>query len=298
LATKPSPTIYLAGICMKIIKFDQGFKLDDPNSYWGDPSYQLEPGDPGYIPPIPLTKQTPKRRKRMKRDSWYPLRAAAQVICLANLGTKLPGYSALLGLSAPELAALLADINWVIYLIKDWLPSVRAFAPACTDATKEAQLGDGLVLMVLPVYTPPALPMGTAPTNTGALNRIFTAVATLKKHPACTETVATDLGIIGSEMTGPDYATLAPPFKLNLIPTGVEVLWTWGGFGEFLDMCEIQVDRDGTGYKFLATDTTPGYLDTFPRPAVLTKWKYRLIYRVGDDQVGQWSAEKSVAVGG
>ena len=31
---------------MKTILFDGGFVLDDPNSYWGDPSYQLEPGDP------------------------------------------------------------------------------------------------------------------------------------------------------------------------------------------------------------------------------------------------------------
>jgi hypothetical protein len=32
---------------MKTIRFDSGFYLDDPNNRWGNPSYQLEPGNPG-----------------------------------------------------------------------------------------------------------------------------------------------------------------------------------------------------------------------------------------------------------
>jgi len=47
-----------------------------------------------------------------------------------------------------------------------------------------------------------------------------------------------------------------------------------------------------------AFDTTPGYTDTCPPPATLVKWKYRAIYRVGDQQVGQWSNEMSITVGG
>lgn len=33
-------------------------------------------------------------------------------------------------------------------------------------------------------------------------------------------------------------------------------------------------------------------------PATPTKWKYRAIYRVGDHQVGVWSNEVSVTMGG
>lgn len=32
--------------------------------------------------------------------------------------------------------------------------------------------------------------------------------------------------------------------------------------------------------------------------ATLAHWKYRVIYRVDDAQVGQWSTEVSIAVGG
>jgi alpha-D-ribose 1-methylphosphonate 5-triphosphate synthase subunit PhnI len=62
-------------------------------------------------------------------------------------------------------------------------------------------------------------------------------------------------------------------------------------------MLQMQVDR-GQGYVDLAYDTTPGYTDTHPFPATLTTWKYRAIYRVGDAQVGVWSAEMGIAVGG
>ncbi len=56
--------------------------------------------------------------------------------------------------------------------------------------------------------------------------------------------------------------------------------------------------RDGKGFVFLTYDTTPNYTDTHPLPATPTKWKYRAIYRVGDAQVGLWSAEVGIAVGG
>lgn len=73
--------------------------------------------------------------------------------------------------------------------------------------------------------------------------------------------------------------------------------WGWQGFSAFLDMLEIQVDR-GTGWGPLAFDTTPNYTDTAPFPATPARWKYRAIYRLNDAQVGVWSAEASITVGG
>jgi len=73
----------------------------------------------------------------------------------------------------------------------------------------------------------------------------------------------------------------------------------WGGNGAFLDICEIQVDRDDSkGFVLLTFDTTPNYTDTTPFPPAPAKWTYRAIYRVGDQRVGQWSKPLSVAVGG
>jgi len=77
----------------------------------------------------------------------------------------------------------------------------------------------------------------------------------------------------------------------------VFVDWGWGGYANYLDMCEIQVDRgDGKGFIDLAFDTTPGYTDTAPFPAAPAKWTYRAIYRVNDAQVGLWSKPVSLTV--
>ena len=52
---------------MRIVRFDEGFFLDDPNIFFGatddEPAYQLEPGDPGYINTTPATGTTTGKKK-------------------------------------------------------------------------------------------------------------------------------------------------------------------------------------------------------------------------------------------
>lgn len=284
---------------MKTIRFDAGFRLDDKNSRWGNPAYQLEPGDPGYIPPFPQTKQPPKKGKRMKRQVYYPYRIADQIVWLENLRNKLAGYATALGLTTEQVTAAVADARWLIYVLQSWHGAARTWSLACTDAAKEAQSGDGTALMVLPVFTPPTPPTGVVAVNTGALNRIFALVQLMKDSSGYTESIGSDLGLVGAEQTPPDFTTLAPVFKLTRSATGVTVGWNWGGYAAFLDMIEIQVDRsDDKGWVFLANDTTPGYTDTTPQPSSPTRWKYRAIFCVGDQQVGLWSNEMPITVGG
>ena len=40
------------------------------------------------------------------------------------------------------------------------------------------------------------------------------------------------------------------------------------------------------------------YTDAAPWPATPAKWKCRVIYRVGDQRIGQWSNEVAFTVGG
>ncbi|MCB1078135.1 MAG: fibronectin type III domain-containing protein [Verrucomicrobiae bacterium] len=54
---------------MKVIRFDAGFRYDDPNARWGDPSFVLEPGDPGYVGPDPPPQPSnPKPHKSMSNN--------------------------------------------------------------------------------------------------------------------------------------------------------------------------------------------------------------------------------------
>jgi len=284
---------------MRTLRFDSGEHFDDPNARWGNPSYVLEPGDPGYVPPSPPINQPPTKRKRMKHNTYFPIRQADQVVWLVNFANKLPGYATALGLTTPQVTAAVADAQWLVYVIGAWLGAARAWSLACTDAVTEAQSGNGTALMSLPVFTAPAFPEDVAPVNTGALDRIFALAQTIKDSGRCSDAIASDLGLVGAEQAGPDFDTLAPQIKLKLTPTGVFLGWGWGGYAAFLDMIEFQVDRgDGKGFVFLANDTTPGYTDTYPLPSTPTKWKYRAIFRVGDQQVGQWSNDVSITVGG
>jgi len=278
------------------MRWGDGTKFGDPNARWGSPSYVLEPGDPGYVPPISPTNQPKPRSKHMKRNPFWPARVADQVTLLVKFINKLSGWAATLGLTPAQTSAAIADATWLVFVLQSWLPAVRSFALAATDAAAEAQTGDGSAVQVLPVLVVPA---GGTPVNTGALTRLFAVIQTIKGSNAFTETIGEDLGILGTTQSGPDFTTLAPTFKLTVIPTGVNVGWGFAGYAADLDMIELQVDRaDGKGYVPLAFDTTPGYLDTCPRPATLTKWKYKGIYRVNDQQVGLWSNEVSITVGG
>ena len=245
---------------------------------------------------------TAKKKTHMTRQAYYPVRIADQILWLENLRNKFAGHAPTLGISTAKCEAAIADARWLVYTLGSWLPAVRDWQKACTAAAEQAQSGTGAAALVLPVFVPPALPAaaGGQPAVVarppGALDRIFDTVGDIKSSDTYTDAIGQDLGIIGAGKTAPDLATLQPVLKASLAGNRVELDWNWGGNSAYLDQCEIQVDR-GSGYQVLTFDTTPGYTDSTPFPATPTKWKYRAIYRVDDQQVGQWSAEVSITVG-
>jgi hypothetical protein len=136
-----------------------------------------------------------------------------------------------------------------------------------------------------------------AAVNTGALTHVFALVQLIKDSGKCSDPNATNLGIVGSEQSGPDLTTVQPVIAVSIAGNQVFVKWGWGGNSAWLDSCEIQVDRgDGKGYGLLTIDTTPGYTDTQPFPAASAKWTYKAIYRLDDNQVGLWSQPVSITV--
>jgi len=243
----------------------------------------------------------------MRHNAYYPMSAAEQILWLTNFYVKLMGHASTLGISSAACAAAVADARWIIYILSTWQPAQRQWAKSCTDAVKEAQTGESGMVMELPVFTPPPLPVAdvandlpaVVPVMTGALSRLFSLVQVIQEAPGYNDTLGTDLGTIGSAATSPDLNLVQPEISVEIRGPHVFVGWGWTGLSAYLDMCQLQVDR-GTaqGYVDLAYDTTPGYLDTTPHPAALTRWKYRGIFRVGESQVGVWSAEVSIAVGG
>ena len=59
------------------------------------------------------------------------------------------------------------------------------------------------------------------------------------------------------------------------------------------------MDRgDSRGFALLTIAQTTRVPDPVPLPATPTTWKYKAIYRVKDEQIGNWSDMVSIAVGG
>ena len=67
----------------------------------------------------------------------------------------------------------------------------------------------------------------------------------------------------------------------------------------FASALEIWVDRnDGNGFALLTINTEPNTTDTTQLPAVgaSATWKYKAIYRLHTELVGQWSYVMSISV--
>lgn len=283
---------------MKIATFDDGFYFDDPNLIWGDPSYQLEPGDPGYVPvPVATPVQTQKktRRKNMPKSDYIHQNDAAFAGQLMTCKDNLGGYATLLGVSTAQLATLAADAAYYAYVV------------ACQQTMQNAaQQWTAWRDYIRDGGTPPSSGKPLAPTLPDSVDAVLMGIEArfralvkqIKASAGYNEAIGEALGIEGAAQTGPDLSTIQPDFSVSLVGGQVFVDWTWQGQSQFLDAFEVQVDRgDGKGYALLAHDTTPGYTDTQPLPAAPGKWTYRGIYRVGDDRVGQWSNPVSVMVG-
>jgi hypothetical protein len=146
---------------------------------------------------------------------------------------------------------------------------------------------------------PPVFPAAVPPVAPGVEIRFRALVKQIKANPDYNAAIGAALGIEGAQQVGPDLSTVQPDISATINGTQVDIGWNWGGYADYLDICEMQVDRgDGKGFVTLAFDTTPGYTDTQPFPSTPVKWTYQAIYRVGDSRVGQWSKLVSVTVGG
>jgi hypothetical protein len=234
----------------------------------------------------------------MAYQRYYPVREGDQLTWFTNLQSKIGDYSTPLDISPARQAKLQLTLTWLIWTWGSFLPSRRLDAPAATAWRNQLATGTGNGSTLAPpapaTLTPPA-----GDPYSGMLTWLFEEIGRWKSAEGYDDTIGQNLAVIGSTRSGPEYATVRPDITATASGGTVKIGWGWQGYGEFLDLLELIVDRnDGKGFVPLAFDTTPGYVDTAPFPATPTKWTYKAIYRVGDHQVGQWSGEVSVIVGG
>jgi hypothetical protein len=216
---------------------------------------------------------------------------------LETFKTTIGGYAATLNVTPAQVTAQAADSDYFNYLL------------ACRDVMANgAQQWNGWKSLIRAGGTPPpsgapviapAFPAVVPAVAPGVEVRFRALVKQIKASANYNEAIGEALGIEGAQQTGPDLTTIKPEINAAVSGNQVNITWGWSGNSAFLDMCELQVDRNDTkGFVLLAFDTTPNYTDTQPFPGAPVKWSYQAIYRVGDQRVGQWSKPVSVTVGG
>src|SRR5438034_1360522 len=104
---------------MKIVHFDEGYHLDDPNIRWADPAYILEPGDPGYVPNPNETPALTQKRKRntMPKSDYIHQNEDAFSAQLKTFKTNIGGYATTLGVTPAQVAGQAADSDYFAYVL-------------------------------------------------------------------------------------------------------------------------------------------------------------------------------------
>lgn len=223
----------------------------------------------------------------MAKSNYVPRSDKDKVVWLNNFASKFAQVATGLGFTAADVTSVSNDAAMFSYLINQ----VEVYTTAkeqrvdYKNLIKDGPLGKpGGALPVAPAA-------GTVPTvvQPGIFARIAQLVPRIKNSATYTEAVGKDLGIIGAEQPF-DPATMKPVIKLAMMGGQVEVQWVKSE----ADAIRIETDK-GSGWQLLSIDTVPHYTDTTPitGPAL---WKYRAMYLIADELVGQWSDVASITV--
>jgi hypothetical protein len=208
---------------------------------------------------------------------------------LKNFSGKLPTYAAIVGVTAEEVAQVTADdlfFDYVCNAHSQHTKTTRDWTAYKNQAAHGDNLGD------IPVTPTPGTPPPVVPPD--IFGRETALAVRIKKHPKCTDPIAQDLGIIGAEVIV-DPTGYQPVLTLSLNAGHPHIGWPKLG----MDSLELWKDwGDGKGFVQLTITTNPDYADNSPLPAagVSAVWKFKGIYRLNDQQVGQWSDVATIGV--
>ena len=222
---------------------------------------------------------------------WLPAREDELVTWFANLSAKIATYQVALGLTAPEVADIQANAT-----------VVQQSVLAVNQAKAEQQ--EWVAFKNLELYgpigeptpsVPSAPPVSISPKAPGIIRRTRDLVARIKSHPAYTEAMGADLGLIGPSPSPPPEikptgsATPLPGFTAS-------VAFVKAGH----DGVDIESQRAAeTAWTYLAFDAFSPYVDNRPPLAAgqPEQRRYRIRYRDNDVPVGLFSDTLTVTVG-
>ncbi|MBL0310955.1 MAG: hypothetical protein IPP77_15195 [Bacteroidetes bacterium] len=229
----------------------------------------------------------------MKHKRYLPETDEGKVTWLNAFNLQLPTYAALFGIDPAVVTSLLDDGTFFGFLI-GLMPAFKDYQKTLIDY--KDIIRDGGALGVSDVPAPPGLAPHIA-TGAGIFQRAASVVGQIKAHPAYTELIGANLGIIGEEITV-DYDTAKPNPKGTLKNSHAYLKWD----NMHADGANIAVDyTGGTNYKFIGHVVAGHFLDAHtPDSGVAQKFAYIVRLTLGPEQeeVGSWSDPVFVTVTG
>jgi len=229
------------------------------------------------------------------KESYLPTTAELRNNWLDNLSKKLPYYAAKYDITEVELTSLHTAALYYDALLK-YQNSFTAFNKAITG--HKDTIGFGLEAGASEMKRL-ELPTDILPKEVpepGIFKLTSQIVAKIKKNTKYDpKGDGNALLIEGVESEIPDRATLKPVISPRLTNDGhPEIIWKKAG----MDSIEIQKDSGDGIWTFAAIDTVPNYTDTTPLPSAdqTATWRYRAIYRLNDERIGQWCEAVTIKV--
>lgn len=222
----------------------------------------------------------------MSKAYYLPTSDEQRAIWLNNFAAKLPTLAAKYNISATEQADVTQSAVYFDALIK--LKNQFVTFQSSLISFKNAMRNGEQVGATITTF--PIVPTATLPTAPAfdIFGRMTAIVAKIKTSYQYVETDGQNLGIEGAEISSIAAPTLKPALSVIMAASGKpEIVWKKDG----MTAIEIEVNRGGTGWQYLAIDTIPNYIDNHPLPTAgqTAIWSYRAIYRLRDEQLGQWS---------
>ena len=229
-----------------------------------------------------------------KINRFYPTRIGDQILWLINWSDKIVLYQVILGYTAAEIAATIADAQRVLYLLSTVQTEAQGFAHAITAHINLMENGSGSALVPLPVFALPTTPPPPDNVLPGALKRIMAFIANLKTRPGYTTDIGTNLQIISTtvpvnpgDIPDPDAVAQAGQVVLTFVKAGHQGVLIQSEIGA------------GTVFADLAVCTTSPYHDVRPLavPGVPEKRRYRFCFWDGTPS-NVWTATYEVTFSG
>lgn len=224
--------------------------------------------------------------------SYLPVNDADRVVWLSNFSNRLGQYRVALGFTQADVNSVIADADMFAYTVQ-MLEAARQYTQAMSTLKKQLRSSPQQVAMpAMPVL--PNIGNVPAAVNSGVFNRVAIMVNTIKQHGAYTPTMGTDLGIVAPVVPF-NPSAMTPVLSIRLEAGFPLLKWKKGD----ADSVNIYVDRhDNNGFVLLRNTVRNEYLDTqaLPPNTYTATWDYKLRYKIGDDEVGNFSPIISINV--